>query len=711
MMQKKLGILSLAIIACTFIFGCSNSDQAEPELDRKEKPNIIFILVDDFGWGDLGVLYQNQRKEAGDLSEPWQATPNLDRLANGGALLPHHYAAAPVCAPSRASLLLGVSQGHANVRDNQFDKRLADNHTISRVLHQAGYATAAIGKWGLQGDTRYSEDGDEWPAHPLNRGFDYFLGYMRHRDGHEHYPKEGVYRGTKEVWQNRTNITPKLDKTYTADLWTAGAKQWIMDHQEGENKEDPFFMYLAYDTPHAVLELPTQEYPDGGGLNGGLQWTGEPGHMINTASGDVDSWTHPDYAKATWDHDEDPSTPEVEWPEVYKRYATANRRIDSGIGDIVQLLEDLDIASNTLIVFSSDNGPSRESYLPDQYEPNKPTFFESFGPFDGIKRDTWEGGVRMPTLAYWPARIPGNRVVEDPSASYDWLATFADAAGLAPPASSDGVSLLPSLTGNGTQRDGLVYIEYFQQGTTPRYQDFIPERRGRRRGQMQVLRRGDYVGVRYNVQSADDDFEIYDVINDPGQEQNLAENPEQNAEISALQQQMKERVLQVRMPNESAPRPYDEALIPPVEDRPTQPGLTWQSYQRAFPWVPQVADLTPSSRGTSEGLDSEAGDSGDHALYYQGYLDVPEDGTYTFSLTVDTKALLRIHEATVIDADYGYEAGTRRAGTVRLQAGLHPIRLYYLKDSQSESTLDLQWSGPGIEQQPISPGVFVRDAQ
>src|SRR5699024_740141 len=153
--------------------------------------------------------------------------------------------------------------------------------------------------------------------------------------------------------------------------------------------------------------------------------------------GEIDSWVFPDYAKAMYDHDNDPSTPQVHWPKVYQRYATALRRIDSGVGDIMQLLKDLGIRENTLVVFTSDNGPSRESYLPDQYQSNEPTFFRSYGPFDGIKRDVWEGGIRMPTFASWPAHIPEGSVMKNPSANYDWLATFADAAGVPVPANSD----------------------------------------------------------------------------------------------------------------------------------------------------------------------------------------------------------------------------------------------------------------------------------
>src|SRR5699024_6272852 len=157
-------------------------------------------------------------------------------------------------------------------------------------------------------------------------------------------------------------ITDKLDKSYTTDLWTAAAKKWIVDYKKSDKKDEPFFMYLAYDTPHAVMELPTQAYPEGGGLKGGVQWLGEDGHFINTASGEVDSYVYPEYDKATYDHDDNPDTPEVEWPETYKRYATSNRRIDDAVGDIMQLLKDLNIDENTLVVYTSDNGVSAETY-------------------------------------------------------------------------------------------------------------------------------------------------------------------------------------------------------------------------------------------------------------------------------------------------------------------------------------------------------------
>lgn len=695
--------MALAALVLTVLIGCKGSDGqdvSEKTVSSETlKPNIIFILTDDLGYGDLGVLFQNQRAKDNHSGTPREFTPHLDKMADEGALLPQHYAAAPVCAPSRASLLSGRSQGHANVRDNQFDKALEDNLTMASALQEAGYSTAAIGKWGLQGKGK----GPDWPAHPLNRGFDYYLGYIRHGDGHEHYPKEGIYRGSKEVYENRTDIADKLDKCYTADLWTAAAKKWIVDHKKKDSTDAPFFMYLAYDTPHAVLELPTQPYPKGAGLNGGLQWTGEPGHMINTASGDVDSWIHPDYATATYDHDGDASTQEEPWPEVYKRYATDTRRIDSAIGDIIQLLKDLDIDENTLIVFSSDNGPSRESYLKGQN--NNPSFFKSFGPFDGIKRDTWEGGLRMPTIARWPGGIPAGQTISTASISYDWMPTFIEMAGLPVPAISDGVSLVPSLTDDRQQEPSHIYVEYYNNRKTPAYDDFLPSHKGRKRGQMQMLRFGDTVGVRYDIQNNNEDFEVYEVIKDPQQSQNLAEG----SDMQDFQARLKNSALRSRIANSSAERPYDKVPVPAVEMKNLTAGISWKAFKGDFPWVPELSKMAPAEEGVMESPNAnESIAEGHDALYHEGYLKIPEEGEYTFHLTTSGPAVLRIHEALVIDADHGHTAGGVQEGSITLSAGLHPFRLYSLVSENEKSLMRLEWSGSGKGKMEIPANVFFR---
>lgn len=684
--------------------------KAEP---TSKKPNIIFIFMDDLGYGDVGAFFQNQRKEEGDRSKPWTFTPNLDKMASEGMMLTHHYTAAPVCAPSRGSLLTGLSQGHANVRNNQFDKDLADNHTLGNVLQKAGYKTAAIGKWGLQGTARtgkkhielsIEEERKYWVAYPLDRGFDYYYGYIRHWDGHEHYPKEGLYRGKKEVYNNRQEVSNDLDKCYTGDLWTAVAKKWIVEQTQDKKDGSPFFMYLAYDTPHAVLELPTQAYPVGGGLVGGLQYLDRPGHMINTASGQIDSWVDPKYRDATYDDDKDPATPEVAWPDVYKRFATVTGRIDNQVGDILKLLKDLKIDDNTLVIFSSDNGPSIESYLPD--EPYEADFFNSFGPFDGIKRDVLEGGERIPLIARWPNHIPRNKVVSTPNITYDWLPTFTELAGFPAPVNSDGVSLVPTLTQKGKQRTSSIYVEYENPGKTPGYSEFAPNNRNRSRKQMQMIRFDDLVGIRYNIQSQDDDFEIYDILKDTHQTTNLASN----AKMAHVQKKMKERALQARMPQTDAPRPYDNENVPATVVKNAKNGLDWTAYtDDNYPWLPQVEALKSVAKGTATAPDlAQVKQHGNDVYLFEGYIKVPIDGDYTFYLKAANKAFMKIHDANVIDADYGYKGGTIKENTIKLKAGLHPIRVYTSNKTKNKNGLDLEWKGPSFSKVKIPASAFFR---
>ena len=224
---KRLAPFPSAFCGAVFSSGILAAPIPTP---KAERPNIVFVLVDDLGWGDVGSFFHNGRDDAPSL--PFHSTPNLDRMAAEGARMTHHYVAAPVCAPSRASLLQGVTQGHANVRDNHFDKALERNHTHATVLGEAGYATAAIGKWGLQG---VAMSGADSASHPLDRGFDYYFGYIDHVSGHEHYPKEMLYYGTRikrngpvAVWDNRANVTDQLDKCYSTDLFTSRAKEWIV---------------------------------------------------------------------------------------------------------------------------------------------------------------------------------------------------------------------------------------------------------------------------------------------------------------------------------------------------------------------------------------------------------------------------------------------------------------------------------------------------
>ena len=679
---RELIKTTLSILSILFFLD-GQAQKKQPENAVYKKPNIIFILADDMGYGDPGVFFQNQRRDSHDPSKPFEIMPNLDKMAAAGAIFTQQYCNAPVCAPSRASLLTGVNQGNARIRNNQFDKALENNHNMATVLKQAGYETIAIGKWGLQG---VDETGPYWPAHPLKRGFDYYYGYIRHADGHEHYPAEGIYRGKKEVYENYKNVASGLEKCFTTDLWTAMAKKQIIDHEKSTDAPKPFFMYLAYDAPHAVLELPTEAYPKGQGLYGGLQWLGMPGHMINTATGTPDSYINPEYANATYDDDDNPNTPEVPWPDTYKRYAMMNRRVDDGIGDILQLLKDLKIDDNTLVVFSSDNGASIESYLPKEYVPVKPTFFMSNGPFDGIKRDCWEGGIRMPVIAKWPKRIAPGKVIAAPSMLSDWLPTFADAAGISAPARSGGVSLLPALTGKGKQEKGLVYIEYFENGNTPDFKEYVPAHKNRKRGQMQMIRVGNYAGVRYDIKSADDDFEIYDIIKDPQQKHNLA----QAKGFEKMQQEMKAKVLQARRKDAEAKRPYDDMPVPAsVVTKIMLPGLQWNFYNGDFPWVPSGYNLKVLKKGICNIPDGKQEDK-KGMIQYEGYIKIPSDGTYNFSIQTHNKAFVRLHQADLLDADFGYKPDSVVTQTVILKAGYHPIQINFLNNNNSPKLL-LKW--------------------
>ena len=654
-----------------------------------DRPNIILIFCDDLGPGDIGVLWQNQRS-----SKQKFATPNLDQFANEGMTLTRHYCPAPVCAPSRGSLLMGRHQGHCAIRNSQFDKEIPDEHTLGSVLQEAGYATSAIGKWGLQGGKyqlkKPGQRGDRSPklepGHPLRRGFDYFYGYTGHYDGHYHYP----LKGNRPLYDGYKDMTDSLAKCYTTDLFTARTKKWIVDHRKAHPKQ-PFFTYLAYDTPHAPQQVPTtshltveSNYPEGGGLKGGIQWNeGGKGGQINTANGKIDQGMHPAFVNRVGD-DGKP------WPDFAIRHATMVRRIGDALVDITQLLKDLGIGENTLIVFTSDNGATNA-------RANKADYFDTFGPYDGFKRDMWEGGVRMPTFLRWPSVVAFGSKSNNPSQFHDWMATFCDLAGVQPPALGDGVSLVPTLTGRGNQVRSTVYSEFLGAWATQSYEEFEPSRRGRKRGQMQSMLIGDYKGVRVNIQNHQSAFEVYHTMDDVKETTNLAGRPG-----VPTQQQYQAAVLRTRRIDPAAPRPYDNELIPALAKRPTRPGLMRKEFPGQFPWVPQFNQLKPSGQSVVKGLIPASG-----AQQFTGYLNVPVDGEYEFALTTKGKAIVRLHDALLINADTNYIAGSPAlSGKIPLQAGIHPITIRYLPSALEES-LSLQWQLPGGKMEDISPQYFL----
>jgi hypothetical protein len=319
-----------------------------------------------------------------------------------------------------------------------------------------------------------------------------------------------------------------------------------------------------------------------------------------------------------------------------------------------------------------------------------------------VKRDTWEGGIRMPTLVRWPGAVPPGTISQTPSQFQDWMPTFAELAGLPAPARTDGVSLVPTLLATGTQRPSTVYVEYFYDGATPQYPEFEPGRQGRVERQMQVIGLNGFQGVRYNITSHTNDFEIYDVSQDAKQATNLAPNPF----FASLQKQMKDRVLQVRRPDPSAPRPYDFEFVPPAGGVAVTNGrVDYAAYEGTWPWLPDVSMLTAVSTGRVSGLNlSVRPRETNYAIQFTGFIRAPANGDYTFFLTSDAGAVLRIHDATVIDDDFNHSSG-EVSGGIRLRAGLHPFRLTY-RHGTGTNLLTLKYFGPGIAKQVIPLSAF-----
>jgi Peptidase M66/PA14 domain/Domain of unknown function (DUF4976) len=295
--------------------------------------------------------------------------------------------------------------------------------------------------------------------------------------------------------------------------------------------------------------------------------------------------------------------------------------------------------------------------------------------------------MREPTIARWPGVIPAGRKAGEPSGQWDWMNTFASAAGLPAVASSDGVSLLPALTGVGEQQPSRLYIEYFEKGCTPDFTTFVPAHRGRQRNQMQAIYLNGYKGIRYDVKSADDNFEIYDLAKDPQESRNLAGLPG----MGELQASMKARVLQERTVNSSAPRPYDDALVPAQTNEPlTAAGLSWERFAGQWPWLPDFHTLSPAGHGTLSNFNlSMIRNDAPSGVLFQGYFQAPQDGEYHFTLTSDTGAMLFLHDIRVIDEPRERPAGTF-SGRVKLQAGWHPIRLLYRHAGDAKPMLDLR---------------------
>ncbi len=370
-----------------------------------EKPNVIFLLCDDLGYADVGYMQKYRAVNSVKIE-----TPNLDELAAGGTILTDHYCAAPVCAPSRASIMTGKLQDECSLKNNEFDKPIAETETLGTVMRKAGYETYAVGKWGIGGG---GESGYPMISHPLDKGFDHYYGFMDHRAGHTYYHWDGYWgRAYMGIFEGKEKATETAAGRYSTDLFVARAKKYIEDQlADSDRKDKPFFMYFAINTIHGSgqgrlnptlpigqkqnLHVPGGTYKRSTAVDGSVIWPipAEKAESRNT-------YLYPQYASMN---------------DAARRYATGITRMDEALGDLVDFLKAKRIYENTIIIFTSDNGPAAE------YGAN-PGYFESNGPFFGFKRDVYEGGLRVPAFVSWPKEAKRmERVDKTPSISVDWM--------------------------------------------------------------------------------------------------------------------------------------------------------------------------------------------------------------------------------------------------------------------------------------------------
>jgi arylsulfatase A len=442
----------LPLSGLLLLLACSPKTGSQP-------PNIVYILADDLGYGDLGCYGQKVIQ-----------TPHIDQLAREGMLFTDHYAGSSVCAPSRAAFMTGFHSGHNRVRGNYETGphgfgaclELRDQDvTIAEVLKEKGYVSAVIGKWGMgvEGTTGV----------PNKQGFDYSYGYLNQGHAHFQFPSYLFRNGERvEIPENR-NLA---NRSFSNDLFTGEAVGFMEN-----NRQKPFFLYLAYTTPHAEMLLPAsatlEKYK---GLVNEKPYVkkGEPDTTDNNA-GAYRSQPYPAAA-----------------------YAAQVSHLDSCVGVVVQKLKALGLDKNTLIMFTSDNGPHNEGGA-------DPAYFTSSGPLRGKKRDLYEGGIRVPFIAKWPTSIAANSVSDHVSAFWDMLPTFAEVASIMPSASNtDGLSLLPTFLGKTEKqpRHEYLYWEFHENKSTD-----------------QAVRKGKWKAVRHDPRG---NIELYDLSMDKGEKNNLA---------------------------------------------------------------------------------------------------------------------------------------------------------------------------------------------
>ncbi|MEO1011117.1 MAG: arylsulfatase [Bacteroidota bacterium] len=460
-------VLIFMLLACN-LKPKEKSAAAEASTKVSKKPNIIYILADDLGYGDLSVYGQQKF-----------STPNIDQLAKEGMLFTQHYSGNTVCAPSRSALMTGMHTGHTVVRGNkeirpegQFP--IPDStFTIAEALKAKGYATGAFGKWGLGYP---GSEGD-----PNNQGFDTFFGYNCQRLGHNYYPRH--------LWSNSDSLVIEGNKgkgkgIYAPELIHEKTLEFIDD-----NKDSPFFLYIASIIPHAELTAPERfmqkhrgKYPP---------------------------------EKVYEGYDEGPNYREGPYgsqKEAHAAFAAMVDLLDRQVGEIVQKLEDLGLSENTLLIFTSDNGPHQEGGA-------DPEYFNSNGDLKGHKRDLYEGGIRVPMITKWPGTIVANSTTDHVSAFWDIFPTATELAGAGLSEELDGISLLPTLMGKPKQqkKHDYLYWEFHEKG-------------GR-----QAIRKGDWKAVKYNVFKGNSKIQLYDLSKDIGETTNVAEQyPDIVAEMEQL---------------------------------------------------------------------------------------------------------------------------------------------------------------------------------
>jgi len=443
--RTKTVVAALLIILFISIFlpaGCDRQTSTR-------KPNIIYILSDDLGYGDLGCYGQKRIR-----------TPNIDEMAREGIRFTDHYAGSTVCAPSRCSLMTGLHTGHTFVRGNYRVEPMGQipipdaTKTVAEYLKQAGYATALIGKWGL--------GGPDTEGIPRRQGFDYFYGYLCQRHAHNYYP-EFLFRNEERVKLEGNRVAnPRPDgegiaverTQYSHDLFVNESLQWIE-----KNKDKAFFLYMALTIPHAN--------------NRG----GDNGMDIGMEVPDLGIYADKD------------------WPFAEKGKAAMITRMDRDVGRVLKLLRDLKIDEKTLVIFTSDNGPHQEGGA-------QPEFSDSNGPLRGIKRDLYEGGIRVPMIAWWPGTIKQNQISNHVSAFWDFLPTACELAGIDIPAGIDGISYVPTLLGKSQPEHEYLYWEFHEGGFK------------------RALRLGKYKVVQNGISAP---FEVYDLEKDLGEQDNIAD--------------------------------------------------------------------------------------------------------------------------------------------------------------------------------------------